>query len=628
MRSRSGQAIVLVALMLVVVIGAVGLAIDGAHMYYESVAAERAAAAGALSGVVFMPGSFATASTRATSEAARNGYSTTDPNVTVTPATVPGFPQELQVTVTHKVSFGFMEIFGVSQGTVSRTAVAGYLSPISIGQPGQQLGSTVSQLGTANNFYYMRSEGWSSWRHEGDPFTPNPCTEFGKTISPCSSDVQTFNGPADPIGGGSPLSLPSRGGQNYLVTIGPGGGYIWIYNAMFAPDFPSPHNDCENMAPSANSGTGHGRTCSSGGNYSMHEYDSFPGSPSASNYSAMSYTIFQVPSLFERTKDVPISTLTLLPVDASNWDPTSGGTPTAPTYKNVNTGATVTQAYTCSPLPCNGFASNMWGVHHWLDPHTYTGAGDGGLVTLSSWNTLPALLPAGTYRVRVDTLNNDGTNPPGSSVAHKGYGVAVSGTAPTQSSLVPTTCSGCTVSAWNDMTLYTPVTGASFSIPIFALPASYAGQTIVIEIYDVGDVGGGNASNISIIDPSGAIATAPAGKKVPIFDLGRQRSNSTPSTSTACNYVSGGSSGEYVNNAPCTVSNGTQATFQSYDGSGNNWYNGHWIHLEIPISSTYNPPVGSQYWNLRYDASGSLTATDTFDIHVALKGAPARLLTS
>ncbi len=628
-RSRSGQAIVLVAFLMVVVVGAIGLAIDGARMYYESVAAERAAAAGALSGVVFMPGSFATAQTRALAEAKRNGYSSADPTVTVTVSPVNSFPQELQVTITRRVTFGFMKIFGSPSGTIYRTAVAGYLSPISIGQPGQELGSTVSQLGTANNYYYMRSEGWSTDRQEGDPFTPDPCGGYGGA-APCSTDVQAFNGAADPVGGGATLNLPGRGGQNYLINIGPTGGYIWIYNAQFAPDFANTHNYCENMAPSAGGGgSGHGRICSTGGNYDYHEYDSFQDPSDRTEYSAMKYTIFQVPSLFERSRDVAVSTMTILPVDATNWDPTTGrrGTPSAPTYTNMNSGATVTQTYSCNPLPCNGFATNMWGVHHWLDPHMYSGQNDAGLVSLRNWTSVPALLPAGTYRLRMDTLNYDGSNPPGASNAHKGYAVAVSATAPTQSSLVPTTCAGCSVTAWNDMTLYTPIQGSSFSVPIFSLPASYAGLTIEVEIYDVGDVGGSNSSLISIIDPSGAVATAPAGKTISIFDLGTQRSNSTPAVTKACSYVSGGNNGQYVSNTPCTVSNGTRAQFQSYDGRGDNWYNGHWVHIEIPISSTYNPPAGA-YWSLRYDASGNLTATDTFDIHVTLKGAPARLLST
>ena len=55
-RAQSGQAIVIIAFMLVVLIGMIGLAVDAGVGYYYNNLAERAAGAAALSGVVFMPG--------------------------------------------------------------------------------------------------------------------------------------------------------------------------------------------------------------------------------------------------------------------------------------------------------------------------------------------------------------------------------------------------------------------------------------------------------------------------------------------------------------------------------------------------------------------------------------------
>jgi len=58
LRKQSGQAVVIIAFMLVVLIGLIGLAVDGGIGYYYNNLAERAAGAAALSGVVFMPGQF------------------------------------------------------------------------------------------------------------------------------------------------------------------------------------------------------------------------------------------------------------------------------------------------------------------------------------------------------------------------------------------------------------------------------------------------------------------------------------------------------------------------------------------------------------------------------------------
>src|SRR3979411_143418 len=103
-RRQSGQAIVLVALMIIVLFGGVGLAVDSGIGSHGHAAAEGAAVAGALSGVIFMPGqqfsgqaqpggSGNDATDRAIAEAKKNGFDTsnTADNVQVTVAAVPGF---------------------------------------------------------------------------------------------------------------------------------------------------------------------------------------------------------------------------------------------------------------------------------------------------------------------------------------------------------------------------------------------------------------------------------------------------------------------------------------------------------------------------------------------------------
>src|SRR5207249_3553566 len=109
------------------------------------------------------------------------------------------------------------------------------------------------------------------------------------------------------------------------------------------------------------------------------------------------------------------------------------------------------------------------------------------------------------YRLRVDSLDADGTLPPDNGVAHKGYAVRV-----VDSSGNACTGSNCpTVSAWNDMCFYTPIatsSGGSFSVPLFQLPSSYAGYTIYVDIYDPGDISGGGNVDLNILTPSGTVA--------------------------------------------------------------------------------------------------------------------------
>lgn len=656
---EAGQAIVLAASMMVAITAAIGIAIDGASAFYYNQLAERAASAGALAGVIFMPNNLTTATSRAKAEAKLNGFDTADPNVTVTVGPSSAGPSTLQVTVSRNLGTFFMNIFGITQVSIGRTAVATYLAPIQLGQPGGQLGSTVSQLGSANNYFFQRTEGWGSDRAEGDPYTPNNCHEYGlnPVSTPCPNDAHQFSGSiGDPVGTNGPLNLPTRGGQNFLITVPATGGQVLVYNAMFAPDCnpdtgscgtSNNANRCENQSPIAGqSGYGHGRPCATGNaNYSYHEFDSFGGGMNSSTkYSAMAYTLFQVNNFFFRNQDVAISTMLVKPTNATNWDPAGVN----PTYKDPTNGSDiVTQAYNGGCLPCAtaADASNMWAYHHWLDPHTYNpGAADGNLVSLTIWDSsFPVTLPGGTYRLRVDTLNQDGTwSPYTNSVAHKGYAVAVSapgfeGQAAVPK--VPLACAQCTIGAWNDMTVYTPVVGTTWNVPIFQLPKSYAGQTVAVDIYDVGDVNGTSPTQVRILDPQTGLPASPAtGKYIAIYDVGRQRLTPDPSPpgSNPCPYTGPFGSGENIpiSAIPCTIgySNAAQsAAFQSYSGNPGNhtWFNGHWVHMEIPIRTDYDPTGTDGYWRFQYYvASRSVPATDTFSVRVGLKGAPSHLLSS
>ncbi|TMD41567.1 MAG: hypothetical protein E6I88_07260 [Chloroflexi bacterium] len=325
----------LLALTGTLLIGGMGIAVDLTIGYMYSVAAERAAAAAALSGVIFMPdqflpaeaiptGSRNDASDRATDEAKRNGFDPGDTAnaVSVTANAIAGHQNQLAVTVSRNAPVFFMEMFGFQPYRVSRTAIAAYIPPISLGQPGNQLGSTVSQLGTgSSSFYFMRTEGWATDRQQGDAYTPN---STGGALG-ASSDVHAISYAA----GSEPqdATISDRGGYNYRITIPPSGGLVQIYNAAFSPDS---SNYCENDNSNATA-----RTCNPNrGNYHLHEDDGGPFSyGTTANYSAMRYTLYRVTNNFIRGGDVLLSQLTVLPIDARNYAAASNQ------YTNINTGA-------------------------------------------------------------------------------------------------------------------------------------------------------------------------------------------------------------------------------------------------------------------------------------------------
>jgi hypothetical protein len=581
----------MVALVMAVLISGMGLAIDGAMGYYYSSAAERAASAAALSGVIFMPnqvtsaqaipsGSRNDATDRAYDEAQRNGFPNSD--VTVTPLP----PNQLKVTVSHTVPTFFMRTV-VPSYTVSRYSVASYDPPAQLGQPGSQMGSSLGQLGTAGNYYFMHIEGYSSDRELGDAYTPNPAVEYSSTLSPASTDIHQLSGSFD----NADPSLPSGGGYNYTITLPSGGGIIQVYNAVDAPDgygFFGPINYCDNNRlgnPTAAVGP-----CSPGGSY--HYWEAVSGTGSLVNYSdktqfgAMEYTLFQVNNSYIHSTDTKKAQFKVLPIDATNWSAASNQ------YTNVNTGGAISQTY--NP---NGSPSNMSIYHNWVDVVNYAGASDGGLVQRTG-GLYSGLLPQGTYRLRVDSLNYNGSNTQGNSMAFKGYGVRA---------LAPGggACATCTVSGLGEMQIFTPIStsgGGTFTMPLFGLSQEYAGHTVNVDIYDPGDIAGGGNVTMQVLDPSGAVFTPASPATVAISDLGTSRVGGTPSLICNC----------------------SSASFLATSG-GTTTYNGHWVDLQLPIPSNYNPGA-NPYWSVKYITSSGVSANDVLTFVVGRGSNPPHLL--
>ena len=601
-RRQRGQSLLLLAVMIGTLCIALALAIDSGIAYIQSAAAERAAAAAALSGVVYMPyqfdaahafppGSANDAVDRATLEARRNGFDNHDiaNGVSVVVSAVPGHSNQIQVTVSRNVPLGFGAILQHGVFKVSRTVTASYLPPITLGQPGNQLGSTVSQLGS-NGFYFLRTEAWATDRQEGDAFTPNPASEYGGPLIPQSTDVHRISATAgtDP----PDSSLPPRGGENFRVVM-PAGGSIQVYNAAFAPE--ATPNFCENARPGSPA-----YKCSPGAAYFMHETDSFGSLATTDHYSAMRYTLYSVANLFIRTADTKLSQMTVFPISV-----------TAPgAYRDVNSGASITQTYDASGNP-----SNMRIYHSWIDPANYTEPAVPDLVVYDPLHgPIGGHLAPGTYRLRVDTLEANGaiSGPGGTALAHKGYAIRV-----LDASGQP--CTSCSIGAWNDMSVYTPVAGGTFATPLFAVPPDYAGKTISIDIYDPGDISSGGFVNLAILDPSGAVATAPAAQSISIYDLGVQRSNLI--SSTPCII------GNPIVNPPCLVQAANSASVAA-TAAGVTYFNGHWLDIQLPIPAGYSPGTDPNgwWWSLQYTTPAGTTANDTITVAIGFGGTPSHLI--
>ena len=685
-RAASGQVMLLFALMAVLLLAIGGLAVDAGMSYISSDQVERAAAAGALAGVAYLPGNFSAAENAALVEATRNGFDSACPTTTTianiasapSPCVVVSAPagttNQLEVTVSVNVPTTFLRLLGFGPHAVVRNATAEYLPPIALGQPGNQLGSGLSAsascdgiptagappgycatppsgLGSSGNYYILRSEGWSVDRSEGDGYTPDPgntgdnsCGPLGSSDSCNAADtaanfhtISYLNGTENNVSGTN-----ENGGQNYLITVPAGSTVdVQVYNPSFAPNTDDNNNNAD---------------------YTLHEDDGdFPDDCSSGNgsacgtaqpvqatgtthddYAAMAYTLFQVGTMASSLNDTEVDQQVFYPFNPTGLE--SPNQPLSATSSYIywgNDGSNTADTKVTDAVPVM--------FHNWVsideptaqiasgtdpnytnDKQLYqTTDGTPGYITNSS--STPEY-----YRLQVDTLTYDGgtidpltASASGYPLVHKAYSVRV----------VSSTgggCGTCSVSALDDMTIYTPVQGGqcqNFEIPIFYLDPAYAGQTITVDLFDVGDVGGG-AAFVGFVPPNAAggtctalsagnFASMPAGYS--IQDMGTSMSSDT--YGSQANASTSAASGN-----PDAGGKVTDAVIQT--GAGSSLWNGQWLQFEIAVPSSYTLPAGCAtnpdntdcYWNLAYSVGKTATAGDTFSIFAGFSGTPDRLL--
>ena len=268
---QAGQIVVIFALMLTVIIGLVGIAIDTTYAWRESLRVQRASDAAALAGVVYMPGCFDSTS----------GSSCTTYNATAIAATTSGqngFPsgtstitssrgstsRELDVTVSTKVPTFFSRIFGINTWTVSRSSKAVYVTPVPMGSPLAYYGvfqlcdanhatptcnpqSSPSGVTVSSQGFFGAIEGEGSNTSTGDAFAPyyngnptlntnyNPAGYEYDIVAKSSGTVYLY----DPIFCATAMKQDGSGhsgaGDHWLGTPVPVSTYYIMYDTQNTP---------------------------------------------------------------------------------------------------------------------------------------------------------------------------------------------------------------------------------------------------------------------------------------------------------------------------------------------------------------------------------------------------------
>jgi hypothetical protein len=200
-RSQSGLVLVWMAVMLVVLLGMAGFAVDLGSWYLRSSKLQRAADAAALSGVVWMPGDPTSAQAAALATLQKNGIDTTRVTVTYPPPTA---SQQFRVQLRDPDVPSFFSRPFVARIQETRSATGEYVTPVPMGSPKNTFGTGNLLPSPYTENYWAAVSGWCAGRENGD------LRQSGKD--------QTFIGGNWTCGSGLPAN-PDYDATGYLYAV-------------------------------------------------------------------------------------------------------------------------------------------------------------------------------------------------------------------------------------------------------------------------------------------------------------------------------------------------------------------------------------------------------------------------
>jgi len=224
-----GQTLVVVALLMTMLLGFVGLAIDIGWYELNLIRMQRAADAAALAGVVFLPGNPTAANNAAIAEATKNGYTSGAGGVTVVPQQDAINNKMLGVTIQATVQTFFARLLGTPTIRGSRKALAEFVLPVPMGSPqayygianmcrNSDLPTSCPEVSSATGIGTLVPQGF--W---GSVLTKGSNRGNGDAYSTYYNGSPALNTGFDP------------NGYSYIVELPPGtsGGAVWIYDPIF-----------------------------------------------------------------------------------------------------------------------------------------------------------------------------------------------------------------------------------------------------------------------------------------------------------------------------------------------------------------------------------------------------------
>ncbi len=478
-RPQRGQVLIIVAFLSTFLIMLLGLVIDSVRLYIIAAQAVRAAESGAVAGALYMPDFYSTASpdgnsakTRACDAVKQNGVTACDVaagQIGEMATQDPTNPYVLKVTVTMQSDVFFLAFVlpSLNTATISRTAAAQYLPPVTLGARTSYFGdqSTDDAPDPKNNVYlqnfWANINGPEEIKESGDAY--NALYQEGYTDPQAHPDGGTFfmnrfptlptNNPQLPSAITNPDQQPNgfsgnggRLGYNYQIYVPPGAGdvYVMIFNAAFGPGKScTTHSTCDRFLPDA----------SADPRYTLTH-------PHASGeYMQVTYSLYSSPLQFERGYDTLLTSYSPDSLDYYSLNGCSSGQP-----KDVVTGT------------CLGSIPD----------------------SSNHWHTFYKITNPGYYRFVVET----GTTGYG----NHNYGIKLTD----KNGQLFSAASGVRIWGWNNMCVYFGAPNSTNIFDLGEIPAAYAGKTLHFSLFDPGDAAGSANVYMEILDPTGTAVKLPA----------------------------------------------------------------------------------------------------------------------
>ena len=590
-RWQSERAVVLVwfALMLVMLTGFAGFAVDMSNWWLQAERLQRAADAGAHAGVVFLPADLDSAETTARTEIERNGYivNGAEPNTTATVTREPN-PHRLRVSVTTTVDSFFVQLLGVEDVTLTREAVAEYVAAVPMGSPQNKLGNDP-EINDPGTQLWVNVSGPQTTKQNGDRYHSTTCVSgdsgcTGTTNDEYASDGYFFSMDVTSVTPGQPLLIdafdaayvnvgntcsdrPSGSSTTYIMPssnqVNGGGGFTALTTKF---------SDARTRYGSISSGLTSGTTptlaaatryCSGDGN----------SGPNTTNTTF----IFREP-------------------DSTPWN---------------NLDNPVINTSTCQPLFIQGYNANTVSSSlraryiYDLLMGTTTGRVDPSDGVLSfaelfrrftTLCTIPAgQVRTGEYLIQVRTNTSSGalltalTNPTGHGhnrmSLRAGFGTA--GATALDGSQV-------TLSALGRLPIYANAAGADTRFHLARILPFDAGRTLRVTLFDVGDAA--DVGTLQVLPPT-----------------------EFASTFSGCNFTRNDNATLSANTSNCTLSNVRSTT----------GYNGRLVTIDVPIPDDYTCDEESTtgcWVKMKMAYGAGVNVTDATTWSAVILGNPVRIV--